>query len=57
MQEEFDVQSSHQRSENARLQQNLTDLKAEKTSIHQQIIALERRVERLEEVIGHDWNC
>jgi hypothetical protein len=39
MEEEFRVQANLQRSENVRLQQQLTTLKGEKTSIHQQIIA------------------
>ena len=43
------MQANLQKSENVRLQQQLTTLKGEKTSIHQQIIALQRRVEELEE--------
>merc|ERR1712216_492878 len=43
-----------QKSENARLQQQVTTLKGEKTSIHQQIIALQRRIEEIEEEIGHE---
>ena len=38
-----DAEVNLQKSENARLQQQLTTLKGEKTSIHQQIIALQRR--------------
>merc|ERR1711869_44594 len=53
MEEEFRVQVNLQKSENARLQQQLTTLKGEKTSIHQQIIALQRRIEEIEEEIGH----
>merc|ERR1711959_429332 len=48
MEEEFRVQVNLQKSENARLQQQLTTLKGEKTSIHQQIIALQRRIEEKE---------
>jgi len=54
MEEEFRVQVNLQKSENARLQQQLTTLKGEKTSIHQQIIALQRRIEEIEEEIGHE---
>ena len=43
-----------QKSENARLQQQVTTLKGEKTSIHQQIIALQRRIEEIEEEIGNE---
>jgi len=53
MEEEFKIQANMQKSENVRLQQQLTTLKSEKTSIHQQIIALTRRVEEIEEEIGH----
>eukprot|EP00397_Hematodinium_sp_SG-2012_P069847 GEMP01123238.1.p1 GENE.GEMP01123238.1~~GEMP01123238.1.p1 ORF type:complete len:192 (+),score=36.26 GEMP01123238.1:82-576(+) len=55
MEEEFKVQVNLQKSENVRLQQQLTTLKGEKTSIHQQIIALQRRIEEIEEEIGHEW--
>eukprot|EP00746_Dinoflagellata_sp_MGD_P161639 gnl/MRDRNA2_/MRDRNA2_88857_c0_seq1.p2 gnl/MRDRNA2_/MRDRNA2_88857_c0~~gnl/MRDRNA2_/MRDRNA2_88857_c0_seq1.p2 ORF type:complete len:129 (-),score=41.59 gnl/MRDRNA2_/MRDRNA2_88857_c0_seq1:177-563(-) len=54
MEEEFRVQVNLQKSENVRLQQQLTTLKGEKTSIHQQIIALQRRVEEIEEECGHE---
>mmetsp|Transcript_50714 Transcript_50714/g.133992 ORF Transcript_50714/g.133992 Transcript_50714/m.133992 type:complete len:125 (+) Transcript_50714:90-464(+) len=54
MDEEFSVQRNLQESENTRLQQQVTQLKGEKTSIHQQIIALQRRVEEIEEEIGHE---
>ena len=54
MEEEFRVQANLQKSENVRLQQQLTTLKGEKTSIHQQVIALQRRVEQIEEEIGHE---
>ena len=54
MEEEFRVQANLQRSENVRLQQQLTTLKGEKTSIHQQIIALTRRIEEIEEEVGHE---
>eukprot|EP00405_Crypthecodinium_cohnii_P018216 CAMPEP_0206462628 /NCGR_PEP_ID=MMETSP0324_2-20121206/26093_1 /ASSEMBLY_ACC=CAM_ASM_000836 /TAXON_ID=2866 /ORGANISM="Crypthecodinium cohnii, Strain Seligo" /LENGTH=129 /DNA_ID=CAMNT_0053934823 /DNA_START=121 /DNA_END=510 /DNA_ORIENTATION=- len=54
MNEEFRVQLKLQEAENVRLQQQVTQLKGEKTSIHQQIIALQRRVEEIEEEIGHE---
>merc|ERR1719487_19330 len=54
MQEEFRVQQRLQDAENVRLQQQVTTLKGEKTSIHQQIIALQRRIEEIEEEIGHE---
>merc|ERR1719152_862324 len=54
MNEEFRVQGKLQDAENVRLQQQVTQLKGEKTSIHQQIIALQRRVEEIEDEIGHE---
>eukprot|EP00930_Biecheleria_cincta_P000037 TRINITY_DN100083_c0_g1_i1.p1 TRINITY_DN100083_c0_g1~~TRINITY_DN100083_c0_g1_i1.p1 ORF type:complete len:125 (+),score=39.95 TRINITY_DN100083_c0_g1_i1:69-443(+) len=54
MTEEFKVQQRMQEAENVRLQQQVTQLKGEKTSIHQQIIALQRRIEEIEEEIGHE---
>eukprot|EP00444_Apocalathium_aciculiferum_P023300 CAMPEP_0183443222 /NCGR_PEP_ID=MMETSP0370-20130417/90988_1 /TAXON_ID=268820 /ORGANISM="Peridinium aciculiferum, Strain PAER-2" /LENGTH=129 /DNA_ID=CAMNT_0025633129 /DNA_START=95 /DNA_END=484 /DNA_ORIENTATION=- len=54
MQEEFRVQLKLQESENCRLQMQLVQVKGEKTSIHQQIIALQRRIEEIEEEIGHE---
>mmetsp|Transcript_88765 Transcript_88765/g.167334 ORF Transcript_88765/g.167334 Transcript_88765/m.167334 type:complete len:133 (+) Transcript_88765:73-471(+) len=54
MSEEFRVNLRVQEAENVRLQQQVTQLKGEKTSIHQQIIALQRRIEEIEEEIGHE---
>merc|ERR1719410_711844 len=54
MGEEFRVQLKLQEAENVRLQQQITQLKGEKTSIHQQIIALQRRIEEIEDEIGHE---
>eukprot|EP00435_Cladocopium_sp_Y103_P052538 s384_g16.t1 len=54
MLQEFEVQSNLQQAENVRLQQQVTALKGEKTSVHQQIIALQRRIEELEEELGHE---
>eukprot|EP00929_Paragymnodinium_shiwhaense_P110825 TRINITY_DN780_c0_g2_i1.p2 TRINITY_DN780_c0_g2~~TRINITY_DN780_c0_g2_i1.p2 ORF type:complete len:127 (+),score=49.96 TRINITY_DN780_c0_g2_i1:85-465(+) len=52
--EEFRVQVRLQEAENVRLQQQVTQLKGEKTSIHQQVIALGRRIDELEEEIGNE---
>merc|ERR1712039_494175 len=54
MNEEFTVQMKLQEAENVRLQQQVTNLKGEKTSIHQQVLALQRRTEEIEEEIGHE---
>merc|ERR1719181_2413866 len=54
MNDEFRVQLKLQEAENVRLQQQVTQLKGEKTSIHQQIIALQRRIEEIEDEIGHE---
>mmetsp|Transcript_99471 Transcript_99471/g.320735 ORF Transcript_99471/g.320735 Transcript_99471/m.320735 type:complete len:130 (-) Transcript_99471:42-431(-) len=54
MLEEFKLQAKQQEAENVHLQQQVTQLKGEKTSIHQQIIALQRRIEEIEEEIGHE---
>merc|ERR1719392_490587 len=54
MGEEFRMTLKLQEAENVRLQQQVTQLKGEKTSIHQQIIALQRRIEEIEEEIGHE---
>merc|ERR1719163_1571518 len=54
MNDEFKVQLKLQEAENVRLQQQVTQLKGEKTSIHQQIIALQRRIEEIEDEIGHE---
>lgn len=52
MYEDFKVHQKVQESENVRLQQQVTQLKGEKTSIHQQIVALQRRIEEIEEEMG-----
>eukprot|EP00406_Dinophysis_acuminata_P062218 CAMPEP_0179271066 /NCGR_PEP_ID=MMETSP0797-20121207/31784_1 /TAXON_ID=47934 /ORGANISM="Dinophysis acuminata, Strain DAEP01" /LENGTH=129 /DNA_ID=CAMNT_0020979407 /DNA_START=85 /DNA_END=474 /DNA_ORIENTATION=- len=54
MRDEFTLQLKTQEQENLRLQNQVTGLKGEKTSIHQQIIALQRRIEEIEEEIGHE---
>ena len=45
---------SHQTSENSRLQQQITSLKAEKTALQNQLIALQRRISDLEMQVGTD---
>jgi chromosome segregation ATPase len=45
---------AHQTSENGRLQQKITTLKAEKTSLQNQLIALQRRISDLEMQVGND---
>jgi len=54
LEDEFRVRANLQKSENVRLQQQLTTLKGEKTSVHQQVIALQRRVEEIEDEVGHE---
>ena len=45
---------SHQTSENSILQQQITSLKAEKTALQNQLIALQRRISDLEMQVGTD---
>ena len=45
---------SHQTSENGRLQQKITSLKAEKTALQNQLIALQRRISDLDMQVGND---
>ena len=45
---------SHQTSENSWLQQQITSLKAEKTALQNQLIALQRRISDLEMQVGTD---
>ncbi|KAF4666286.1 hypothetical protein FOZ61_009975 [Perkinsus olseni] len=52
--EDFRAQMNLQKNENVRLQQCLTTLKGEKTSIHQQVIAIQRRVDEIDEEIGNE---
>ncbi len=54
MQEEVKRHFSHQKAENARLQQQITTLKGENTSLQQQILGLQRRIQEIEESIGSD---
>merc|ERR1719262_1501140 len=52
MQEEVKKHFQQQKAENARLQQQITTLKGEKTSLQQQILGLQRRIQEIEEHIG-----
>merc|ERR1719424_2709155 len=52
MQEEVKKHFAQQKAENGRLQQQLTTLKGEKTSLQQQILGLQRRIQEIEEHIG-----
>lgn len=54
MNEEFQILAQGQRSENVRLNQLIQTCQAEKASLHQQILAIQRRVEEIEIDIGHD---
>lgn len=54
MQEEVRKHFQMQKQENARLQQQITTLKGEKTSLQQQILGLQRRIQEIQEMIGHD---
>merc|ERR1740121_3397190 len=49
MQEECKRHFSQQKAENQRLQQQITTLKGEKTSLQQQILGLQRRIQEVEE--------
>merc|ERR1712112_210064 len=54
MQDEVKRNFSNQKTENGRLQQQITTLKGEKTSLQQQILVLQRRIQEIEEQIGCD---
>lgn len=45
---------SHQKAENSRIQQQITNLKQEKTSIDMVLLEMERRMAELELQLGHD---
>ena len=45
---------AHQKSENSRLQQQITSLKGEKTVLQQQLLALQRRIAELESQVGSE---
>lgn len=52
--EEMRRQFINQKNENARLQQQVTQLKAEKTSLQQMLLGLQRRLAELELQVGSD---
>ncbi|CEL99958.1 unnamed protein product [Vitrella brassicaformis CCMP3155] len=52
LQEEIKKHLGQQKAENSRLQQQVTTLKGEKTSLCQQILGLQRRLQDIEEAIG-----
>jgi len=54
IEDDFHLQCGLHKTEQQRLQQQITTLKSDKTSVHQQVIAIQRRVEEIEEEIGHD---
>ena len=45
---------SHQKAENSRLQQQISQLKTEKTVLSSQLLYLKRRIEELEMQVGND---
>ena len=49
-----DLQVNLQRAEGVRIHQAVNQLKIEKTSVHQQLLAIQRRIEAMEEEIGHE---
>lgn len=54
VEEEMKRHFSHQKAENARLQQQISLLKTEKTVLQNQLIALQRRITDLEMQVGND---
>eukprot|EP00826_Nyctotherus_ovalis_P024215 TRINITY_DN1875_c0_g1_i6.p1 TRINITY_DN1875_c0_g1~~TRINITY_DN1875_c0_g1_i6.p1 ORF type:complete len:155 (+),score=70.43 TRINITY_DN1875_c0_g1_i6:154-618(+) len=54
VEEEMKKHFSHQKAENARLQQQITQLKSEKTVLQQQLVGLKRKIEELEQQVGKD---
>ena len=54
LEEEFKLQVNLQRAEGVRIHQAVNQLKIEKTSVHQQLLAIQRRIEAMEEEIGHE---
>ena len=45
---------SHQKAENSRLQQQITQLNSDKTIIKNQLLALQRRIEDIEAQVGNE---
>lgn len=54
VEEEMKRNFVHQKSENSRLQQQITGLKNEKTALQQHLLALQRRISDLENQIGNE---
>ncbi|CDW83246.1 phosphoesterase family [Stylonychia lemnae] len=54
VEEEMKRHYAHQKAENARIQQQVTALKGEKTALDMQLLELERRMAELELQVGHD---
>ena len=52
VEEEMKRHYSHQKAENARIQQQVTALKGEKTALDMQLLELERRMAELELQVG-----
>ena len=57
VEEEMKRHYAHQKAENARIQQQVTALKGEKTALDMQLIELQRRMDELELQVGHDHNA
>lgn len=54
VEEEMKRNFVHQKSENTKLQQQITGLKNEKTALQQHLLALQRRITDLENQIGNE---
>lgn len=54
VEEEMKRHFAHQKAENNRLQQQINQLKGEKTALQQQLLALQRRISELELQVGND---
>lgn len=54
MQEDFRSKLQTQELENSRLQQQVTQLKKEKTIIHQQVLMIQEKIDVIEDEIGHE---
>lgn len=52
VEKEMERHFSHQKAENSRLQQQISQLKTEKTVVQNQLLALQRRIADLELQIG-----
>ena len=54
IEDDFKLQVNLQKAENVRIHQALNQLKVEKTAVHQQLLAIQRRIEAVEEELGHE---